>query len=81
MWNLHIQTRHFAHIRQTPVHPIRKEREITYTINKLAKLNKAYGYLINGHNININDYDELLKASQLLKESKKSSKKVVEVLF
>lgn len=71
----------FSYIRQTPIHPIRKEREITYTINHLAKSNKAYGFLLNGHNININDYDELLKASQLLKDNKKGSKKVVEVLF
>ena len=71
----------FSQIRQTPIHPIRKEREITYTINNLAKQNKAYGFLINGYNININDYDELLKASQLLKDSKKNSKKVIEVLF
>ena len=71
----------FDHIRKTPIHPIRKEREITYTINHLAKLNKAYGFLINGSNVNINDYNELLKASQLVKESKKDSKKVIEVLF
>jgi len=71
----------YNHIRQTPMHPIRKEREITYTINHLAKLGKAYGHLINGNNVNINDYDELLKASQLLKEYRKNSKKVVEVLF
>ncbi len=71
----------FSHIRKTPIHPIRKEREITYTINNLAKAGKAHGFLINGHNININDYDELLKASQLLKENRKGSKKVVEVLF
>ncbi|TSC88412.1 MAG: UTP--glucose-1-phosphate uridylyltransferase [Microgenomates group bacterium Gr01-1014_16] len=71
----------FNHIRKTPIHPIRKEREITYTINHLAKINRAFGFLINGNNININDYNELLKASQLVKESKKDSKKVIEVLF
>lgn len=71
----------FSSIRKTPIHPLRKEREITYTINNLAHANKAHGFLINGHNININDYDELLKASQLLQASKRGSKKVVEVLF
>lgn len=71
----------FSHIKKTPIHPIRKEREITYTINRLAKLNKAFGFLINGSNVNINDYNELLKASQLLKESRKDSQKVIEVLF
>ncbi len=71
----------FNHIRNTQIHPIRQEREITYTIDRLAKLHKAYGFLLKGNNININDYDQLLKASQMLKESKKNSKKVVEVLF
>ena len=71
----------FSHIRNTPIHPIRQEREITYTIDRLAKLGKAYGHLINGSNVNINDYDELIKASQMLKDHKKASKKLVEVLF
>ncbi|KKU75156.1 MAG: Nucleotidyl transferase [Candidatus Amesbacteria bacterium GW2011_GWB1_47_26] len=35
----------------------------------------------NGSNVNINDYDELIKASQMLKDHKKASKKLVEVLF
>jgi len=56
-------------IRQTPVHPVRNEKEITYTINSIAKVKKAYGYVINGENININDYNELLKANFLLKKS------------
>jgi glucose-1-phosphate thymidylyltransferase len=57
----------YVYIRKTPVHPIRKEREITYTINSLAKEGKAYGHVINGYNVNINDHDELLKAGHLLK--------------
>ena len=71
----------FSCIRKTPMEPARKEREIIYTINDLAKNDKAYGFLINGFNININDYDELLKASQLLRENKMLSRRVVEVLF
>lgn len=63
----------YEHIRQTPVHPIRNEREITYTINNLAKLGKAYGYQIDGYNININDHDQLLKASNLVKMLKSES--------
>lgn len=63
----------YHHIRQTPVHPLRKEREITYTINELAKRNKAYGFTIQGHNININDADQLLKASNLIKALKTDS--------
>jgi len=58
----------FDYIRSTPVHPIRREKEITLTINNLAKINKAYGFLMDGENININDPDELLKASQLFKK-------------
>lgn len=58
----------FDHIRNTPVHPVRGEKEITQTINNLARINKAYGYFIDGENININDPDELLKASQLFKQ-------------
>ena len=71
----------FEYIRKTPMHPLRKEREITYTIDSLAKLGKAQGYLINGHNVNINDYNELLKASQLLKSTVETQRKVVKVLF
>ncbi len=61
----------YSHIKKTPIHPIKKEREITYTIDMLAKQNKAYAYLLKGHNVNINDYDELLKASQLLKSNRR----------
>jgi len=70
----------YEHIRNTPVHPIRKEREITYTINSLAKAGKAYAHVIDGYNININDYDELLKAGHLLKMLKNSTtEKIVSV--
>lgn len=71
----------FNFIRKTPMESARKEREIIYTISDLSKLNKAYGYLIKGYNININDYNQLLTASQILKENKMKAKRVVEVLF
>ncbi len=58
----------FDYIRVTPIHPVRGEKEITQTINDLAKINKAYGYFMNGENININDPEELLKASQLFRK-------------
>ncbi len=58
----------FDYIRSTPVHPTRGEKEITQTINDLAKINKAYGHFLDGENININDPDELLKASQLFRK-------------
>ena len=57
----------FDYIRKTPVHPVRNEREITYTINALAEEKRAWGYLIDGHNVNINDYNQLLRASHLVK--------------
>jgi dTDP-glucose pyrophosphorylase len=71
----------FSYIRKTPMESARKEREIIYTISDLAKNGKAYGHIIHGFNININNYDQLLKASQLLHENKMKSRRVVEVLF
>lgn len=62
----------FDYIRRTPMHPIRREKEITYTINNIAKDGKAYGHVIDGYNVNINDHDELLKASHLLKMLKRN---------
>jgi dTDP-glucose pyrophosphorylase len=58
----------FDYIRTTPINSNRGEKEITNTINILAKLGKAYGYFIDGESININDPDELLKASQLFRK-------------
>jgi UTP--glucose-1-phosphate uridylyltransferase len=57
----------FDHIRETPVHPVRKEREITYTISRLSTHGKAYGFKIDGHNFNVNDCDQLLKGSNMLR--------------
>lgn len=61
----------FEFIRETEIHPIRKERDITLTINNVVKTGKAYRFLLDGHHININDPDELLKASVLFKEDQK----------
>lgn len=71
----------FQSIRKTPIELARKEREIIYTISELSKKGGAYGFLINGHNVNINDYDELLKASELFRDYKRKSRRTVEVLF
>jgi len=57
----------FEFIRETEIHPIRKEKEITLTINNVAKIGKAYGFMLDGYHVNINDSDELLKASILFK--------------
>jgi len=58
----------FDFIKETPINPIRDEKEITATINNVAKQGKAFGYFTKGQNININDPDELLKASVRFKE-------------
>jgi len=58
----------FDFIRNTPPNPERKEKDITSVINNVAKIEKAYGYFLNGYNININDYEELLKANLLFKK-------------
>jgi len=58
----------FNFILNTPPNPERKEKDITSVINNIAKTGKAYGYFLNGYNININDYEELLKANLLHKK-------------
>jgi len=58
----------FNFILNTPQHPKRKEKDITSVINNIAKTGKAHGYFLNGYNININDYEELLKANLLHKK-------------
>jgi NDP-sugar pyrophosphorylase family protein len=53
----------FDFARKTPVSLPRNEREISNTINLIAKQGAAYGEKINGTNFNINTFDDLLKAS------------------
>jgi dTDP-glucose pyrophosphorylase len=60
----------FEHIKKTPISPIRNEIEITQTIDLIAKTGKAYGEFINGLNVNINSYEDLLRASISVKELK-----------
>ncbi|MEA2016764.1 MAG: nucleotidyltransferase family protein [Actinomycetota bacterium] len=57
----------FNLIRRTPPDPKRKEKDITSVINNAAGIGKACGYFLEGYNININDYEELLKANILFK--------------
>ncbi len=52
----------FTYIHNTPVTPIRNEREITETIRILAQEGKAYAEFIRGVNMNINSFDDLLQA-------------------
>jgi len=63
----------FKYIEKTPVSPIRNEVEITQTIALVSKDGRAYGEFINGTNININSYKDLLRASILLQRFKASS--------
>ena len=58
----------FKFIKDTEVDPIRKEKDITTVINNVAKKNRAYGYLLDGFHININNYEELYKATKLIRE-------------
>lgn len=52
----------FEAIAETPVTPVRHEREITETIRRLAREGKAYAEFIRGINLNINTFDDLLLA-------------------
>ena len=60
----------FEYIEKTPVSTIRNEIEITQTIALLAREGRAYGGFINGENININSYDDLLQAWLSMKKLK-----------
>jgi glucose-1-phosphate thymidylyltransferase len=60
----------FEHIEKTPISSIRNEIEVTQTIDLIAKTGKAYGEFINGLNVNINSYEDLLRASISVKELK-----------
>jgi bifunctional UDP-N-acetylglucosamine pyrophosphorylase/glucosamine-1-phosphate N-acetyltransferase len=56
----------FDFIDVTPTSDKRNEKEITDTIGLIAKEGRAYGALINGVNINVNTYSDLLEATKLL---------------
>ncbi len=53
----------FNYIKNTPILPPRNEVEITNTIKLVSKEGRAYGALIDGINMNINNCDDLLHAS------------------
>ena len=58
----------FSFIEKSMADAAKKEKDITTTIDNIAKTNKAYAYFLNGLNININNADELLKASTYVKK-------------
>ena len=59
----------FDYIQRTPISKLRNEIEITHTIDMVSKDGRAYGEFINGINLNINSYEDLLQASALIRES------------
>lgn len=60
----------FDLIRQTPLSKVRNEVEITDTIRKAANLGKAYVEFINGVNINVNTPEDMLRAWQLVRDTR-----------
>ena len=52
-------------INKTPISSQSKEKDITNTINLMAKEKIAYGSFINGKNINVNVLSDLIEAMQL----------------
>lgn len=58
----------FEYIKRTEEDRIRKEKDITTVINNVAKDEKAYGYILEGFHININNPEELYKATKLIKD-------------
>lgn len=60
----------FNYILKTPPSAMRNEVEITETIALVSKDRKAYGEFINGANININSYEDLLRAWVLVERFK-----------
>jgi bifunctional UDP-N-acetylglucosamine pyrophosphorylase/glucosamine-1-phosphate N-acetyltransferase len=59
----------YEYISKTSSSLPRNEKEITNTIQLIAKDNSAYGAFINGVNINVNTSTDLLKATRLLLET------------
>lgn len=56
----------FDYIRRTPASPPRGEQEITNTLRLMAHEGKAYVAKIQGHHININNFEDLIRSTRLL---------------
>jgi dTDP-glucose pyrophosphorylase len=61
----------FEFIKRTPISPLRNEKEITNTLRLIAQEGKFYGTLINGINVNVNTFNDLMNAIKLLLNTKK----------
>lgn len=66
----------FDYIRKTPISPVRREIEITHTIDIMARESRAYGSFIQGINININTPSELMFANMKLVEKLNSRRTI-----
>jgi dTDP-glucose pyrophosphorylase len=56
----------FDYINKTIQSPIRKEVEITDTLRLMALDGLAYGFRIEGTNVNVNTVSDLMRAVKLL---------------
>lgn len=61
----------FEYVEQTPTGPPRGEKEITNTIRLMAKTNRVYAELIGGTEINVNTFEDLVNATNLVLQSQK----------
>ena len=59
----------YKYIEKTPTSPIRNKIEITDAIDSVAKEGRDYGEFIDGLNMNVNSYDDLLKVSILVSKT------------
>jgi bifunctional UDP-N-acetylglucosamine pyrophosphorylase/glucosamine-1-phosphate N-acetyltransferase len=57
----------FEFIENTPFTPPRNEKEITTTLKMMCEQAKVYGLSIDGANINVNTYEDLVKAAEIVK--------------
>lgn len=64
----------FEYIKKTPLSSKTGKREITDTINVIAKEGKAFAWKVLGVNININTQEDLTQATKLLFSKKKCPK-------
>jgi NDP-sugar pyrophosphorylase family protein len=62
----------FDFIEKTPLSPARNQKEITDTIGLISKVGKAYGFLIDGINVNINTFSDLFLATEIALKNKNS---------
>lgn len=65
----------FSYIKKTPLSTKTGKREITDTINLIAKEGKASFWLFKGVNININTQEDLVKANSLIYPNKQVKNK------